>query len=273
MGRNFNFFFALLFLIALTGCDSIPSIQLPNNLQLPDNLFGATPSPEISTTPVDTPTLAPTTTFQFPATWTPSWVKPATPTLIKKTPSPSTSQTPGSKTITPLYPTGLFSINGTTSQKTGLIPFKAGTITIVWKYSGNSGEKDALALAEKNHKDRLNTLYVDLTKTLATLNSNLTEATNANNSDQIKHWTDEIAKAKAQYSSSYDQENIRYQTQLGQITTTFSLKINRTSVNKPVTLVNVKGVYIGQVTYKTVSASDYYFTIAVSGPFQIDINR
>ena len=203
------------------------------------------------------------------------WIKPvtSTPVPVQKSLTPSADQTPASKIITPLYPTGLFTIQGSTSQKTSTIPFKASTITLVWKYTGTQTEQDDRVQAGKMHKDRLNTLNTSLNQTLDKLNGYLADATNQNNASQISYWNDNIKQTKADFQQQIDEENIRYQTQVGKITTAFSIKISRISVNKPVTLVTAKGLYIGQVPYKTVSAADYYFIIEASGAFQIDITR
>lgn len=253
--------------VGLTGCGLIPTMDLIQG-QASANL--ATEPPATRAVP---PTLEPTTTFQFPATYTPYWIKAATPTP-EDTATLWVIRTSSNKTTaTPLYPNGLSTIVGSASQKTSTIPFKAGKITLVWKYSGGVQEVENLTVAAKTHKDRLATLYTNNSQTMAMLNGYLASATNSNDTVQISHWKDEIQRVQTQYSQDVDKESIRYQSEIGKITTPFSIKISRITVDKPTTLVSTKGVYIGQATFKTVSAPDYYFIIEASGPYQIDITR
>jgi len=88
----------------------------------------------------------------------------------------------------------------------------------------------------------------------------------------IARFEQAIEDCVATYEQARRNQNSTYYDAIDFYTTTIVIILNRRSVDAPITLVNMKGIYFGVTMFEAEKGDDYYLIVKASGPWSVKLD-
>ena len=219
--------------------------------------FGPSFTPSTTSTPV-----------VLPATWTPfpTEVPSFTPTHPTRTDTPIGTVQP---TIN--IPASAVVLQGVGSSKTRIFHLPDNTVTINWTYYGVPGEGNQLNYAYNTYQNtvdyekRTYQIWYDYYQRL------IQNALMRNDAFGLLDAKQSLDQYTQRYNQNLASAKAKYDSQVAAYASPFKATLYRSSTGMIKTILNVKALYEGSFTLKTLDGSDYYLVVETPGQWSIRI--
>jgi tetratricopeptide (TPR) repeat protein len=162
-------------------------------------------------------------------------------------------------------------VSGDGTEESDNFSLPAGKVTISWHYIGQPDEERRLQQVKDQHRSIMQVIEEEYKTCIQEGQAALDLAIRRQDAEAIAHFEQAVEICIQTYEQLINSQKEKYYDELDEVSTSITILINRRSVDDPIPLVDIDGIYYGLTIIEVEEGDDYYLIVKASGPWSVKI--